>query len=168
MPLITFVDEHDNVIGAGTKLEAREKGIRFRIVRIFLFNSQGRLLLQRRAWHLKSFPGRWDQSVGGHVDEGETYLQAAIREAEEEIGVTGLTLREEFKHFANDLEVTGVKRRFNMLYSTVYDGTVTPNPEEVTEVKWVASDELEQWSRASPDDFSPGFIRTYNAFRQNR
>jgi isopentenyl-diphosphate delta-isomerase type 1 len=168
MPLITFVDENDNVIGAGTKLEAREKGIRFRIVRVFLFNSQGHLLMQRRAMHLKSHPGRWDQSVGGHVDEGETYLQAAVREAEEEIGVTGLILREEFKHFANDLDGAEVKRRFNMLYSAVYDGDVTPNPEEVAEVKWVAPDELEQWLNASPDDFSPGFIRTYNAFRQSR
>jgi isopentenyl-diphosphate delta-isomerase len=168
MPLIAFVDENDNVIGAGTKLEAREKGIRFRIVRVFLFNSQGRLLLQRRALHLNSFPGRWDQSVGGHVDEGETYLQAAIREAEEEIGVTGLTLRKEFKHFANDLEGTEVKRRFNMLYSAVYNGAVTPNPEEVADVKWVTHDELEQWLHDKPFDFSPGFIRTYNAFRQAR
>ena len=74
---ITFVDEQDNVIGAGSKQEAWTKGIYHRVSRIFLFNSKGELLIQKRSDNCVSLPGRWDQSAAGHVDEGETYLEAA-------------------------------------------------------------------------------------------
>ena len=67
MPKIVFVDKNDNVIGSGTREEALQKGIIRRIVRIFLFNSKGELLIQKRSSNVR-LPGKWVQSVGGHVD----------------------------------------------------------------------------------------------------
>ncbi|MFM2381971.1 MAG: hypothetical protein RLZZ76_738 [Candidatus Parcubacteria bacterium] len=40
-----------------------------------------------------NMPGRWDNSAAGHVDAGEDYSRAVLREAEEEIGVRGITVR---------------------------------------------------------------------------
>jgi len=78
MKLITFVDENDQVIGSGTKQEAWQKGIIHRIVRIFLFNFKGELLIQKRADNISSLPGRWDQSAAGHVDEVKIMGSGAI------------------------------------------------------------------------------------------
>jgi isopentenyl-diphosphate delta-isomerase len=77
MTNIIFVDENDVCIGAGSKQEATTKGIIHRVIRIFITNSKGEILLQRRSDNCYTSPGKWDQSVGGHVDEGESYDEAA-------------------------------------------------------------------------------------------
>ncbi|MDO8574308.1 MAG: NUDIX domain-containing protein, partial [bacterium] len=93
MPKTTFVDEEDNIIGYGTRTEALEKGIIYRIVQIFLFNSKRQLLIQKRSKNVRG-GGKWDQSAGGRVDEGENYNEAARRELKEELGITSVPLRE--------------------------------------------------------------------------
>ncbi len=159
---IVFVDENDVEIGSGTKKEAAEKGIIHRVVRIFIINSNGEILLQRRASHSgMTGAGKWDQSVGGHVDAGESYDEAAYREMKEEIGIEGIELREVKKYFSEGGDPPS-RKRFNMLYIGVYDEEVTPNPEEISEVKWISPADLEAWIQRSPDDFTIGCINAYN------
>src|SRR5215472_5792065 len=88
MDLITFVDAEDNVIGSGTRQEAWRTGAWHRLVRVFLFNAVGNTLIARRS-PFSSSPLKWNDSCSGHVDAGETYEAAAVRELEEEIGVSG-------------------------------------------------------------------------------
>jgi isopentenyl-diphosphate delta-isomerase len=83
---VTVVDEADNVIGAEYLLVAKEKGLLRRAARVFVFDKNGRLLLQRRSSKVFN-PNLLDQSVGGHVDEGESYLEAAERELMEELNL---------------------------------------------------------------------------------
>src|SRR3989344_7013830 len=117
MPQITYVDEKDNVIGAGSKEDAWKNGIIHRIARIFLFNSKGELLITKRGDTLSSLPGRWDQSAACHVDEGEDYLTAAKRELEEEVEIKNVELTEKGKFFTDETDETGkIKKRFSMLY----------------------------------------------------
>jgi isopentenyldiphosphate isomerase len=54
---------------------------------VLVINSEGRLLLQKRAANKDTQPGKWDTSVGGHVGFGQSYEEAARREAEEELGI---------------------------------------------------------------------------------
>ena len=166
MAKIIFVDKNDNVIGAGTKQEAWRKGIIHRITRVFLFNSKGELLIQKRADNLTSLPGKWDQSSAGHVDEGEDYLIAAKRELEEEIGVRGIELEEIKKFYTDEIDEAKIKKRFNMLYSAIYDGEVRFNKEEVSEVKWIKPLELEGWMEEQPEKFTHGFIKSFKLIRQ--
>lgn len=60
-----------------------------RAAHIWLVDDKGGLLLQRRSEFKDTFPGRWDVSVGGHVDAGEEIGPTAVRELEEELGLTG-------------------------------------------------------------------------------
>ncbi len=162
MPNITFVDENDNVIGAGTGKEAREKGIYHRISRIFLFNSKGELLIQKRSDNSTTLPGRYDQSAAGHVDEGEDYLTAAKRELEEEVGVKGIELTEKGKFFTDEKDQPGkIVKRFNMIYTATYDGEAKPSPEEVSKVRWIDPKELSKWMEEKPNDFTEGFIENF-------
>lgn len=56
-------------------------------VQVWLYNSKGEVLLQLRSKSKKIFPGVWDISAAGHISAGETTLEAAVREIEEEIGI---------------------------------------------------------------------------------
>ena len=81
--LFDIVDDRDNVIGTTDKKTAHTEGQLHRVAAVFVFNEKGELYVQQ---HLRD--GKWDHSVGGHVSQGETYAEAAIREAEEELGIT--------------------------------------------------------------------------------
>jgi isopentenyldiphosphate isomerase len=57
------------------------------VVHCHVFDTRGRLLLQKRSMRKDTNPGRWDTSVGGHVGAGEPVRDALMREAREELGL---------------------------------------------------------------------------------
>lgn len=159
---ITFVDDNNEVIGSGSKQEAWSKGITCRIARIFLFNQAGELLIQKRADHLASLPGRWDSSAAGHVDAGEEYLEAAERELSEEVQITNIELKELGLLYLDEKdEPEKIKKRFQMIYTGHYDGEVTADSEDVSEVRWISLKELAQWMEEKPEEFTEGFLRSF-------
>lgn len=81
--LFDVVDRHDNIIGTTDKRTAHSTGQLHRVAAVFVFNEKGELYIQEH-----SRDGKWDHSVGGHVSKGETYAEAAAREAQEELGIT--------------------------------------------------------------------------------
>ena len=102
-------------------------------------------LWQRRSEKVDRYPGYYDISAGGHINLGESLVEAAVREADEEIGA---------KISADDLQfVTMIpfnKNRFAWVYAVDYTGreeTFAFNDEEVSEVKWVSYDELEEFRK---------------------
>ncbi|MFA5876848.1 MAG: NUDIX domain-containing protein [Candidatus Paceibacterota bacterium] len=153
---VLFVDESDNVIGFGSRKEALAKGIIHRIVRVVLFNEKGQILLQKRAMHLPSNPSKWDLSVAGYVDRGENYLEAALREMNEELGLAGITLTKIGTYYSEEPFKNRTRKRFTTLYRGFYDGEVIPNPDEVSEVQWTFSDELQKRMLEVSDEFTFG------------
>lgn len=69
------------------KSEAHKNGWFHATVHIWLFTSDEKILLQKRAMTKKVFPGLWDISVAGHIAAGEEILASAKREVFEEIGL---------------------------------------------------------------------------------
>lgn len=156
---VEFVDEADKVIGAGPVAQAWEDGTRHRIVRIFVVNQKGEVLLARRGVTLRSLPGRWNESAAGHVDEGEDYADAAPRELQEELGVSDVPLKEiaYFKSEETD-EPDKKKNRWTKVYAVRSDGPFIPDPIEVAETKWVSPKALSAWIDRAPNDFTEGCI----------
>jgi isopentenyldiphosphate isomerase len=157
MELITFVDAEDNVIGSGTRQEAWQTGTWHRLVRVFLFNAAGETLITQRS-PSSSSPLQWNDSCAGHVDAGETYDAAALRELEEEIGVSGVALSPvaKLRHSDQD-EPHRLRNRFHMIYTGRYDGVIRPNPDEVYEARWIKPQKLTNWMKRAPNDFTVGF-----------
>lgn len=85
---IDIVDKNDNVIGECSVKEAHEKKLLHRVSVVYLINDKKEILVQERM-----DDGRLDHSAAGHVDKGETYIDAAKRELKEELGVEFVTLK---------------------------------------------------------------------------
>ncbi|GAC1501681.1 MAG: hypothetical protein NVS1B10_06000 [Candidatus Saccharimonadales bacterium] len=159
---IVYVDAADRVIGSGTKLNAMKKGIVFRISRVTLQNSKGEFLIQKRS--LKApLPNRWDQTAAGHVDVGETYLEAAHRELKEEMGITAVKLKFMTKYYTVEHDEKLTKKRFNALYLGRYDGNVSIDNDEVADYRWISLSDLRADMVTNPSNFTEGFINAIAA-----
>ncbi len=88
--ILDVVDEYDRVVGRAPRGEVYARGLRHRCAFIQVRDAEGRLFVHRRTASKLAFPSLYDMFVGGVVGAGETYDEAALREAEEELGVTGL------------------------------------------------------------------------------
>lgn len=88
MDKVIHVDENDRELGIITRKEAHREGLLHRVVVVYVFDEEGNILIQERA------DGRLDHSSAGHVDPGETYLEAAMRELGEELGIFNVPLEE--------------------------------------------------------------------------
>lgn len=86
--IFDVVDERDTVIGREFRREIHRRGLRHRAVHVFWLRPDGDLCLQRRSYAKDNSPGLLSSSCAGHVDAGEDYLTAAVRELREELGVS--------------------------------------------------------------------------------
>lgn len=166
-PNITYVDDNDKVIGGGSLDEAVSKNIAHRIVRVFVLNTKGELLVQKRSSTV-SVPNKWDQSAAGHVDEKESYIAAAQRELQEEMGISSVELKEVTRYYDEERIDSHIRRHFNTIYTVHYDGLATMNRAEVADSKWVPLQELEQWMAQRPSDFTQGFLNAYKHYTSSK
>jgi isopentenyldiphosphate isomerase len=146
--LITIVDAQDHVI-------VRQKGLICRIVRVIITNPQGQILVQQRSANLQDNPSKWDWSATGHVDAGEDYLEAALRETAEEVGITHISLQQIGKYYDENRKRGLMLRRFNAVYRGETTQTARHDPSEVAAIRWITPTELTDWLASSPEDFTP-------------
>ncbi|MEI9913856.1 MAG: NUDIX domain-containing protein [Candidatus Saccharibacteria bacterium] len=163
---VVYVDKDDKVIGSGSITYAVDNSIRVRIARIFLSNSKGEILIQKRSATHKSLPNRWDQTSAGHVDAGEDYDEAAYRELKEEMGIDGVKLTRVKTYYAEEADESQIKKRFNTLYVGSYDGPVKIDPEEVSDYKWLTLDELDKQMTNNPDNFTQGAVESFREYQK--
>jgi 16S rRNA (adenine1518-N6/adenine1519-N6)-dimethyltransferase len=148
------VDSHDQVIGRASRAEVHGRGLMHRAVHVLLFNKKGEILLQRRSPWKDTHPGLWDSSAAGHLDVGEDYGSAALREMREELGVGAQDLKR--VAILPPSEATGFEHVW--VYRGLIDGKVTPAPEEVESTLWLREEDLMSWLSIRPIDFASPFL----------
>lgn len=126
--IIDIVDEHDHVIGQSPRGEAYAKGLRHRCAFILARDAEDRIFVHRRTAAKLVFPSLHDMFVGGVVGAGETYDEAALREAEEELGVSGLPRPERLFTF---LYEDGPRTWWSAVYQVRCELPVSPQESEV-------------------------------------
>lgn len=88
--ILDIVDEQDKVIGQAPRSEAYARRLRHRCSFILVRDADDRIFVHRRTATKQVFPSLHDMFVGGVLGTGETYDEAALREAQEELGVADL------------------------------------------------------------------------------
>jgi isopentenyldiphosphate isomerase len=155
--LVDVVDEADRVLGQATRADVRARHLRHRSVFVFVFNSQGQLLVHRRTPTKDVFPDHWDLAVGGVLAAGEAYDAGARRELSEEVGIGGVQLRRLFP-FRYDDDRNHIVAT---VYSCTWDGELRLQTEEIVSAEWLDLDAV--FERVQQQSFCPDSLE---AFRQ--
>jgi 16S rRNA (adenine1518-N6/adenine1519-N6)-dimethyltransferase len=152
------VDKNDRWLRDAPRAEVHGNKLRHRAVHILLFNANGDVFLQKRSRWKDRHPLVWDSSAAGHVNTGEEYDAAALREMDEELGVS-TELKRITKLPAS--EQTG--QEFIWLYRGRHDGPFRLAPPEIEHGEFFPVALVSDWMRARPDDFAPGFVACWEA-----
>ncbi|MFF3764210.1 NUDIX domain-containing protein [Streptomyces sp. NPDC001922] len=139
--LLDIVDEQDRVVGQARREDAMARRLRHRCVFVLARDADGRIFVHRRTPEKIVFPSLYDMFVGGVVGAGESYAEAALREAEEELGVAGLPQPEPLFHF---LYETPEHTWWSHIYEVSCTLPVNPQVEEVAWHGFLTDEELER------------------------
>lgn len=140
--LVVLVDESGHELGTATKLSVHFSGKLHRAVSVFVFDGEGRMLLQRRAAGKYHSGGLWSNTCCGHPRPGETPAAAAHRRLREEMGFRcPLVPASSFVYHAA-LENGLIEHEHDDVFVGRFDGTPVPCPQEVEDWRWVTADEL--------------------------
>lgn len=149
--LFEVVDGNDVVIGLEPRSEVHRRGLNHRAVHVLIFNKAGALFLQKRSMAKDCFPGTWDTSAAGHLAPGESYDACALREVEEELGVSlGPAPERLFKLPAS--AQTG--HEFIWVYRAAHEGPFILQEEEISEGGWFSVPRITRWIAERPADFA--------------
>ncbi len=159
MEHVVLVDEHDTPLGTEEKLRAHQDGGRLhRAFSIFIFNSRGELLLQRRAAGKYHFGGLWTNTCCSHPREKEPTEAAAHRKLVQEMGFdTALEESFAFTYRAEDVDSGLTEHELDHVFVGSFDGEPRVNAEEVAEWKWMAPGEIERDLHENPRRYTPWF-----------
>jgi len=142
--------------------EVHEKGLLHRSVHVWVHNPEKGLLLQRRGRDKKNFPDMWDVSVGGHISAGQTSIETAVRETEEEIGLS--LPPEAFERLFERRSLyrlnggTFIENELNDVYlvrTTLSEDAYVVPPDEVEYVRYVPVPEFKEWVSLKRADLCP-------------
>ena len=161
--ILEIVDAEDRVIGTATRSEIHRKGLLHRAVHLFVFDRAGRIYVQRRSDSKDRDPGKLDSSAAGHVEPGETYEEAAVRELQEELGIHA-DVEELLRVPASEQ----TDHEHVVLFKVVTELEPAPNPEEIQWGQFMSGDRLNKLMNEFPDDFVPGFIPLWRSFVQHQ
>ncbi len=146
------VNDRDEVIGRERRRIVHAQGLWHRAVHVLVFDARGRVFLQKRSMRKDLSPGLWDSSCSGHLDSGEDYDAAAVRELSEEIGVT--VAQPPTRWFRlNACEQTGWE--FVWVYRLQHDGPFVLHPDEIEAGDWFPTEEVTRWMAKRPEHFCP-------------
>lgn len=161
MTKIIIVDEKDNIIGS--KERDKVKGEIYRVSALWLKNPKNQFLLARRAFSKTNNPGKWGPAVAGTVEEGESYEENIIKEAEEEIGLRNLKIKKGAKVYSG-----GKYKHFTQLYTTTTDKIdLDFNKEEIAEIKWFSNEEFLEQFNSHPEEFLENMKKYFELFQKD-
>nr|WP_202885858.1 NUDIX domain-containing protein [Kribbella sandramycini] len=136
--MVAILDGDNVVIGAEPRSVMRNRNLRHAATGVVVRNPAGDIYVHRRTPTKDVYPSRYDFAAGGVVAAGEDPYDAVVRELAEELGITGVELvKLPEGDYADDHT-----RYHAYLYTCVWEGPVTHQPEEVAWGAWMAPAEL--------------------------
>ena len=158
-----LVDEEGRVIGRAPRSVCHDgkSKLLHPVVHLHLFNSEGKLYLQKRSVKKDIQPGKWDTSVGGHIDPGESVEEALKRETSEELGLQDLDCRFIHKYTWESPR----ERELVFSFAAVSDKEPVVDRNEIDEGKYWTPDEI--INSLGREIFTPNFEHEFGMLRKN-
>lgn len=155
---VILVDSNDTVIGEMEKLEAHQKAQLHRAVSVFIFNSKGELLLQKRAESKYHSPGLWTNTACTHPRPKERNEDAAARRLAEEMGIKQIKLTKLFDFIYKEKFENGLTEyEFDHVFVGVSDDMPIPEPTEVCNFEYIEPEHLLAQIKYEPDNYTVWF-----------
>ena len=157
--IFPIVDENGNITGKATRKECHSGSkILHPVVHLHVLDQDGNIFLQLRSRSKEIQPGKWDTSVGGHVDFGENVLMALKRESKEELGIE----LNNYHHLLSYVFESDIEKELIYVFSTTIDrDTFSPtlSESEIDDARFFSDDEIQ--SQKGSGIFTPNFISEY-------
>ena len=168
MKNLLIVNKSDKILGYKSKKECHQNpGFFHRAFSVFVFNSKGELLLQKRSKEKFLWPLYWANTCCSHPAKGEEIVKAAQKRLDEEVGfrcdlefIGKLNYRACWKNKGCEKEITHI-------FIGQHDGPVKPKPKEVAEIKWIALEQLKKSIDSNPDKYSPWLRKILIKFKNS-
>ena len=156
---LILVDLSDNEIGSATKQYIHEKGLLHRAFSVFIINGD-KMLLQKRAYNKYHSGGLWTNACCSHPRKAETLDEAVQRRLLDELGIECNTQEiDSFIYYADFQNI--YEYECDHIFIGTYDGDIVPNPEEIDELKWMKTADVETDMRQSPSSYTKWFITAF-------
>ncbi len=164
---LILVDEQDNEIGHLSKAGAHDgDGVLHRAFSVFLFDPNGRLLLQRRATGKRLWPGYWSNTLCSHPRRGESLHLATSRRLKDELNIdAALEFVYKFRYQA-EYGTAGAEHELCHVFLGAAPRDVRANRHEIAELNYLSVDELEDAFAATPGRFTPWFLMEWRTLRE--
>ncbi|MDH3338715.1 MAG: isopentenyl-diphosphate Delta-isomerase [Gammaproteobacteria bacterium] len=163
---LILVDADDNETGYLSKAECHNNGgVLHRAFSLFLFNTQGELLLQKRSASKRLWPGFWSNSICSHPRRKESMQVATRRRLHDELHIeSSLEFVYKFDYRAEFGEA-GSENELCHVYLGTIDGPIEPNEHEISAVRFVRPGDLDKEFAVSPAIFTPWFKLEWQALK---
>jgi isopentenyldiphosphate isomerase len=158
--LFPVVDEDGNTIGEALRSVCHDgkSMLLHPVVHLHIFNGAGELFLQKRVLTKDIQPGKWDTSVGGHLDPGENVEEGLAREANEELGLTDF----EYYFLGKYVWESPRERELVSSFSTKSDEIPSINKDEIEEGKYWSIQDIKD--NIGKNVFTPNFEKEFEMF----
>ncbi len=161
---VILVDLDDRELGVMEKLEAHETGRLHRAFSVFLLNGRplhdgAKMLLHRRADGKYHSGGLWTNACCSHPREGKTLEESVHLRMKAELG-TDCPVTEQFSFVYRTEFPSGLTEyEYDHVFLGIYpeDGPLDPDPEEISETKWVEIGDLKQDLLQHPEQYTSWF-----------
>jgi isopentenyldiphosphate isomerase len=156
--LFPIVDNEGNVIGEELRSVCHNgrSMLLHPVVHLHVLNSSGELFLQKRSMNKDIQPGKWDTSVGGHVDPGESVEDALLREAFEELGLKNFR----YRFLCRYIWTSSMEKELVNSFSTITDDVPVLNTNEIEEGRFWTLNEIKE--SLGKGIFTPNFEHEFN------
>lgn len=155
--LVVLVDHNDREVGLMPKTEAHQKAMLHRAISVFVFNTDGQWLIQRRALSKYHSAGLWTNTCCTHPLPNETNVEAANRRLMQEMGMS-CELSEIFNFiYKEKLDNELTEYELDHVFIGISDVTPVPNAAEVMDYKYVLVDEILKHIQESPSEYTVWF-----------
>ena len=168
---VILVDEYDVPTGTMEKMEVHKKALLHRAFSVFIFNSKGEMLLQKRACTKYHSPELWTNACCSHPAPGQDTLEAATKRLQEEMGFT-TTLEKVFDFiYKAPLDNGLTEHEFDHVFIGTYDEAIVPNKEEVSDYCYQITEQIKNSLQSNPENYTEWFkiafpkLQTYFALK---